>query len=79
MFYKFGKMKKKKNILLVVFRLFYAMAEKIAIDQAVWSSTVAWLSGWCLNYEKGMGGFEHFLTVLMTELKTEDSIQIPAD
>ena len=26
-----------------------------------------------------MGSLEHFLTVLLTELKTEDSIKIPAD
>ena len=118
LFYKSGKVKKKKKSLLVVFRLFYAipvwclvngkamvtgralliylyrdiqisseclsflhitLAEKIEIDQAVWSSTVAWLSGWCLNHEKWLGSVEHFLTVLLTELKPEDSIKIPAD
>ena len=59
--------------------LHITLAEKIEIDQAVWSSTVAWLSGWCLNHEKWLGSVEHFLTVLLTELKTEDSIKIPAD
>ena len=59
--------------------LHITLAEKTAIDQAVWSSTVAWLSGWCLNHEKWLGSVEHFLTVLLTELKPEDSINIPAD